>query len=155
MYGGLNLNVTWRQFTLYALFTYQFGSKFFRPTVLSYVTNAYSKWDLNEDIARRWRKPGDEQTTNVPGLTSNYVAVPRYAYSDINVEKGDYLRWRQLSLAYNVSQDLLKKVHLSTASLTLGVNNIGLLWKANHVGIDPDYSMPPRTGYSLTLNVGF
>lgn len=155
VYGGLNLNVTWRQFTLYALFTYQFGSKFFRPTVLSYVTNAYSKWDLNEDIARRWRKPGDEQTTNVPGLTSNYVAVPRYAYSDINVEKGDYLRWRQLSLAYNVSQDLLKKVHLSTASLTLGVNNIGLLWKANHVGIDPDYSMPPRTGYSLTLNVGF
>jgi len=162
VYGGINLNIRWKDFTLYSLFTYQFGGHFFRPTMSSYVTNAYSKWDLSDDIADRWRQPGDENHTIVPALTSDYTAVNRYKYADVNVEKSDYLRWRQVSLTYNISSSLLSKIHISSANLTLSMSNIGLLWKANKAGLDPDYTsglgslnLPPEKAYSLTLNINF
>ncbi len=162
VYGGINLNVRWKDFTLYSLFTYQFGGHFFRPGVSGYVTNAYSKWDLSSDIADRWRQPGDEDKTIVPALTRDYIAVNRYKYSDANVEKSDYLRWRQVSLSYNIPTSILSKIRISSASLTLSMSNIGLLWKANKAGLDPDYasglyaySLPPKKAYSLGLNINF
>lgn len=162
VYGGLNLNLSWKQFTLYSLFTYQFGSSFFRPTMSSYVTYNGAKWDLSDDIAQRWREPGDEATTNVPGITSSYIAVNRYKYSDVNVLKGDYLRWKQVSLSYQLASSLCQKLHLANASVSLTMSNLGLLWRANDAGIDPDYangyntySLPPKKAYTLSLNIGF
>ena len=86
----------------------------------------------------------------------------RYKYSDANVEKSDYLRWRQVSLSYNIPTSILSKIRISSASLTLSMSNIGLLWKANKAGLDPDYasglyafSLPPKKAYSLGLNINF
>lgn len=162
VYGGINLNVRWKNFTLYSMFTYQFGSHFFRPVLSQYKTNAYGKWDLSDDVADRWRKPGDELITDVPGITSNYIAIGRYRSADINVEKGDYLRWRQLSLSYEISRSLLSKIHISSANIALTVSNLGLIWKANKAGLDPDYAyglnsmnLPPEKAYSLSLNINF
>lgn len=162
VYGGINLNVRWKGFTLYTLFTYQFGSHFFVPTMSNFVTNSYSKWDLSSDIADRWREPGDELTTNVPGITSNYIAVNRYKFSDINVEKGDYLRWRQISLSYNIDNKLLSKIGINSASIGCTLSNLGLLWKANKAGLDPDYAnglsslnMAPKKSYTVSLNINF
>lgn len=160
VYGGINLNVRYKQFSLYSMFTYQFGSKFFRPGATSFKTINYGAWDLSGDIAQRWRKSGDEARTNVPGVTSNYIALYRYRYSDINVEKGDYLRWRQVSLSYELSQKLVQKLHLAGAQISLSINNLGLIWKANKAGLDPDYAygisslnLPPEKSYTLSLNV--
>lgn len=162
VYGGFNLNVRWKNFTLYSLFTYQFGGHFFRPVLSQFKTSAYGKWTLSDDVADRWRQPGDELTTNVPGITSNYIAVGRYRNADVNVEKSDYLRWRQISLSYDFSPKLLSKAHINSANLAFTVSNLGLLWKANKAGFDPDYAyglnssnLPPEKAYSISLNINF
>lgn len=163
VFGGVTLNVRWKNFTLYSLFTYQFGGHFMRPTLNNYITSSYAKWDnLTSDIADRWREPGDELKTNVPAITSDYIAVNRYKYSDINVEKSDYLRWRTVSLTYSFSPSLISKIGISGANLGVSMSNIGLLWKSNKAGIDPDYSygmagfsVAPGKSYSVNLTVNF
>lgn len=177
VYGGFNFNIRWKQFTLYSMFTYQAGSKFFRPTFSSYATNTRNlTWDLSDDIARRWRQAGDEETTTVPGIAMTYnqwtgaytadsygyYSIYRYKYSDINVEKGDYIRWRQVSLSYDLNRAIADKLHIGGAQVTLSIANLGLIWKANKAGLDPDYvsgmssaSLPPKKAYTLSLNVNF
>lgn len=76
--------------------------------------------------------------------------------------KGDYLRWKQVSLSYQLERALLQKLHLTDATVSLSMSNLGLLWKANDAGIDPDYAsglssynLPPQTAYTLSLNISF
>lgn len=173
VYGGFNLNVSWKNFSLFSLFTYQFGNKFFKPTFSSYATNSRNLiWDLSDDIANRWRQEGDEATTQVPGilpssswalLNRSVYSINRYKYSDINVEKGDYLRWRQVSLSYRLDNDWLKTLHIQGASIAMSISNLGLLWKANKSGLDPDFiagvsamtDLPPKKAYTLSVNINF
>lgn len=172
VYGGFNFNITWKNFTLFTMFTYQAGGKYFKPTFSNYATNTRNlQWDTSSDIAHRWRKAGDEATTNVPGIlpTTNYqlvnraiYSINRYKYSDINVCKSDYIRWKQVTLSYQVNQKWLQKAHMQNAMIAFTVSNLGMLWKANKDGYDPDYVMginatnlPPQAAYTLSLNINF
>lgn len=165
VYGGINLSLKWKDFVLYSLFTYQTGGYFFKPTFSGWKNGSYTKWDLSSDIADRWRKPGDEAFTNVPGMSTDRMAsvsVNRYKFSDINIEKSDYIRWRQLSLTYNLVSNALSRLGVSSANITASVSNIGLIWKANKSGYDPDFvsgvnatSLPGREAYSISFNVNF
>ncbi|MCD0490388.1 SusC/RagA family TonB-linked outer membrane protein [Pedobacter sp. MC2016-14] len=164
-YGSLNTTFRYKQFSLYALATYQFGSVFIKPNVVSYITNnRLANYDLSAAIADRWRVPGDELKTNVPALNSNFYSLARYQYSDINVLKGDYLRLRQVSLSYQLPAGYLNKYKIKGAQLGVSVNNLGLLWRANKEGYDPDFSstslggttsLPAARSYNFSLNLNF
>lgn len=165
VYGGFNLSLKWKDFVLYSLFTYQAGGHFFKPTFSQYKSGSYVKWDLSSDIADRWRNPGDEATTVVPGISTDRmsgVSINRYKFSDINVEKSDYIRWRQLSLTYNLNPAYLQKVGISSANIGLSVSNLGLVWKATKTKYDPDFvsgmdatTLPAREAYAVSFNVNF
>ncbi|NII81050.1 MULTISPECIES: SusC/RagA family TonB-linked outer membrane protein [unclassified Pedobacter] len=165
-FGSLNTALRYKDFTLMAIATYQFGSVFLKPTISGYPTlRNGTKYDLSEDVALRWRKAGDELTTNVPGVagTSSPVSLTRYMQSDINVLKGDYIRLRELSLSYRIPVDKITKA-VKTADFGFAVRNLGLLWTANKEGIDPDFTgnlssttlgLPATVSYSFSLNVNF
>lgn len=170
-YGSLRPNISYKQFSIFALVTYQFGSVFMRPSMEGYITP--SRWgtntpayDLSAAIADRWRKPGDEAFTNVPALTADTYgsySVQRYLNSDINVLKGDYIRLREISLSYRLPRSILEKLRVEQVSLTGSVRNIGFIWRANKEGYDPDFvatvgnlsNLPPVTSYNFSLNVNF
>lgn len=165
-YGSWNTSVRFKDFTFYALATYQFGNVFLKPSIGTYTTSNYLvKYDLSADIAKRWQSPGDEANTTVPGLNGTATAVNaslvRYQNSDINVLKGDYVRLRELSLSYQLPTALINKVKIRSANLNFAVRNLGLLWTANKQGYDPDfvnsldrsYSLPAARSYILSLNV--
>lgn len=162
-FGGLNLSVRYKQFSLNSYATYQFGSVFLKPTLNYYITSMYNGYfDMSGDIAKRWRKAGDEATTYVPKISSSMYSLNRYKYSDVNVLKGDYIRLKQISLSYDLDKAFLSKLHMASAQLTFAVYNLGLLWKANKGGFDPDYTsgyssynLPPEKSYMLSLNVNF
>lgn len=149
-----------------AVASYQFGSVFLRPTISSYPTARLGvTYDLHEDIARRWVKPGDEANTNVPGPVGVFAAqsLLRYQQSDINVLKGDYIRLRDLSLNYQLPVAQLTKF-ISAANFTFAVRNLGLIWRANKEGLDPDFAsglsattlgLPSTVSYNFSLNVNF
>lgn len=163
-FGSMNLNLRYKQFSLFALATYQFGNVFLRPTIGNYVNSTYNThFDLSKDIANRWRAPGDENKTIVPRAYNTPYSLYRYVYSDANVLKGDYIRMRQVSLNYDIEKEWLSKFHIASARIALSVNNLGLLWTANKQGYDPDYlssfsvvkNLPAAKSYTLTLNVNF
>lgn len=165
-FGSFNTSVRFRDFTLVAIATYQFGSVFLRPTISSYPSSRLGvNYDLAEDVDRRWRKAGDEATTNVPGVAGVYAgqSLLRYQQSDINVLKGDYIRLRELSLSYQIPVGKITNA-VKAASFAFAARNLGLLWRANKEGIDPDITgglnsttlgLPASTSYNFTLNVNF
>ncbi|WP_442590847.1 SusC/RagA family TonB-linked outer membrane protein [Pedobacter sp. AW31-3R] len=165
-FGSFNTSVRFREFTLMAIATYQFGSVFLKPTVSSYPSSRLGvRYDLAEDVAKRWQNPGDEATTNVPGMAGVYAAqsLLRFQQSDINVLKGDYIRLRELSLTYQIPVSRITHV-VKSANFAFSARNIGLLWRANKEGIDPDITgglnsttlgLPASVSYNFTLNVNF
>jgi len=165
-FGSFNTTVRFREFTLMAIATYQFGNVFLRPTISSYPSSRLGvSYDLHEDVAKRWQKAGDEATTNVPGVAGVYAgqSLLRYQQSDINVLKGDYIRLRELSLSYKIPVAKITNA-VKAANFAFAVRNLGLLWTANKEGLDPDFTtslnnrtmgLPATVSYNFTLNVNF
>lgn len=165
-FGAFNTTLRYKQFTLLAVATYQFGNVFLKPTVTTYPTTRRGvMYDLSEDVAKRWQKAGDENTTVVPGAAGVYAATSllRYQQSDINVLKGDYIRLRELSMTYQIPVDKITRA-VKAANFGFSVRNLGLLWTANDEGFDPDFvgglnsntlGLPAAVSYNFSLNVNF
>ncbi|WP_082468324.1 SusC/RagA family TonB-linked outer membrane protein [Pedobacter sp. R20-19] len=165
-FGSYTQTVRFKDFTLMAVATYQFGNVFLKPTVSSYPSSRVGViYDLSEDVAKRWQKAGDEQFTSVPGVAGSFatVSLTRYQQSDINVLKGDYIRLRELSLSYRIPFEHITKA-VKGANFAFAVRNLGLLWTANKEGIDPDFTsglnsttlgLPATVSYNFSLNVNF
>lgn len=141
IFGSVRNEFNYKGFTVSANVTYKFGYYFRRPSLNS--SNAFSgaMYFSSLDYAERWKKSGDEKTTNIPSLNypADGVRDQIYQFADILIEKGDHIRLQDIGLTYVFNKD--KFPHLPVASLSLYsyVNNIGILWKANKVGLDPDF----------------
>jgi hypothetical protein len=124
---------------------------------------------LSENILKgfenRWKKPGDEQRTDIPGYlpkedSRRYIGF--YYYADINVVSASYIKLRDLSLSYTLPKDLCDKASLGAVKVRLQIGNL-FYWAANKDGIDPEaYSYSngtrfPRFGpsFSAGLTVNF
>ncbi|BAV08912.1 outer membrane protein [Filimonas lacunae] len=166
-FGSVNTSIRYKQFTLYALATYQFGSVFLKPTISQYtVYSSVQVYDMSKAIASRWQKAGDENITNVPGIgVASYSSqnVNRFQYSDINVLSGDYVRLREVSLSYQFPSTGFISNVVKGMSFTATVRNLGLIWRANKEGYDPDFigypgrsfGLPAAKSYNFSLNVNF
>ena len=78
------------------------------------------------------------------------------------IEDGDHIRLREVSLSYDLPEQWLRKVRISSASLGFTVTNLGLIWRANGADIDPDFipnsnslEMAPTPSYNFSLNLNF
>ncbi|MFC5682388.1 SusC/RagA family TonB-linked outer membrane protein [Flavobacterium sp. MAHUQ-51] len=164
-YGSISSNIRFHKLSLYLLATYKLDYVLFKPTFQTYVDRygSFSKYDLNQDIDNRWRVPGDEAKTTIPGVQgmSGY-SHGRYYFSDNRVIDGDHIRFREISLKYDLSS-YLKKTFINNASLTFAARNLGIIWRKNKDNIDPDFlpytggtiKLPPVGMYTLGLNVNF
>jgi TonB-linked SusC/RagA family outer membrane protein len=165
-FGSFVQSARYKDFTLMAVVSYQFGNVFLKPTASSYSTSRNGTiYDLHEDVAKRWQKAGDEATTNVPGMAGTFAptSLLRYQQSDINVLKGDYIRLRELALTYKLpTQKITDKI--KGATIGFNVRNLGLIWTANKEGIDPDVlpnlssttlGLPATVSYNFSLNLNF
>ncbi|WP_159516937.1 SusC/RagA family TonB-linked outer membrane protein [Sunxiuqinia indica] len=165
-FGGFFNTVSWKGFELSAQITYYMGHVFRKPFLSNYPTWAgtfYGKPGKDIDIASRWREAGDEANTNVPGLASvNYYSISRYNYADINVLPADHIRLQQVSLAYQVPIEWLKKSVVKSLSLSFYARNLGILWRKNKEGYDPQYlsttnysTLTPARNYTIRLSANF
>jgi TonB-linked SusC/RagA family outer membrane protein len=164
-YGSFSHTFTYKKLTLYILATYKFDYVLFKPTFGSYVSRygQFNQYDLNSDIDKRWRNPGDEATTYVPGAQgmSGYSYV-RYIYGENQVIDGDHIRFRELSLKYDLS-DLINRGFVRGAGVTFTARNLGFFWRKNKDGLDPDFlpytginmKLPATAMYSIGFNVNF
>jgi hypothetical protein len=165
-FGGFFNDFTYRSFTLGVRITYEMGHVIRRYSIENYptfTTNNYSGLiGSQEDLALRWRKPGDETSTNVPGLANvSTNSNNRYKFSDLLVESGSHIRLQQISLGYQVPSQMLRKA-VKSLGMNVSARNLGIIWKKNKAGIDPSYvastnytNLPPAPAFYLSLNASF
>lgn len=166
-FGGLFNTFSYRNFTLGVRITYEMGHVFRRLSVQNYPDYApYSgAIGLQSDLAKRWRQPGDEAFTNVPGLSKagyQYNSLSRYANSDVLVISGSNIRLQQIDLGYNFPFKMLERTPFKSVNVNASVRNLGLIWRKNKDGIDPSYrtlnnysNLPPSPTYFMSLNLSF
>ena len=132
--------------------------------------------DLNvfsNEYYNRWIAPGDEWRTEVPALPSQDLirligeeniekAYNTYNYSQNRVADGSFVRMKNISVGYNVSEHFAKKFGLSSIALRGQITNPFLIYSDSRLkGQDPEYyrsggvSLPTPKQFTLTLNVGF
>ncbi|QHS63626.1 SusC/RagA family TonB-linked outer membrane protein [Chitinophaga agri] len=166
-HGGFFNTFRFKGFELGVQMTYYFGHKFLAPSINNYPMfsgDYYGVVGRQEALAHRWRKPGDEAFTDVPGLSNvNFNSITRYRFSDKLVRSADNIRLQQISLAYNFPAGILPKGVFRSLSVSGSARNLGLIWTKNKEGYDPEYlnasanyySMPPVTSYLFNINVSF
>jgi len=142
IFGGLNNHVSYKGFDLNFQINYKLGYYFRKPTInYSQITaNGSAYLIVNRDYDKRWINPGDEKSTNVPSMLypASTARDQFYQGSEINVEKGDHIRLQDVSISYNFKQSIHPKLPFSNLTVFIYANNLGILWKANHSGLDPD-----------------
>lgn len=151
-YGSFMQEFTWKNVRLSFLLSYKFGH-YFQKSTISY-SSLFSSWSGHSDYERRWQKPGDEQHTDVPSmvypLASNRDRF--YASSSANILDGALLRLQDIGLDYRTETKLFSRQ--VRAVVFFKANNLGLLWRANKQGLDPDYyGLPPGRRYSFGISV--
>lgn len=145
-YGFFRGMVSWRAFTVTFSVNYKFGH-YFKKNTVSY-SGASITMGGHSDYYDRWQQAGDEQWTTVPSMIYPGDANRDrfYRYSEANVIKGDVIRLQEIQLSYGLTKFPLR--------LTASVNNVGILWRANKKGLDPDYfATPPSRIYAIGVNL--
>lgn len=141
--GGISNTFTYKQFTLTLSMVYSLGGVM-RRDVNQYYTDLLGASNYSADFVNRWKKPGDEQFTNIPSYTPdidyNYTTrnTNFYTQADINVVSASYLKLRDATLNYSLPSSVLSWLKVQGAGVRVQVNNV-MLWKNNKYGIDPEY----------------
>jgi TonB-linked SusC/RagA family outer membrane protein len=156
-FGSLRNSFRISDFTLGFNISYKFGYFFRRPS-LSYSA-LFNTWIGHREFSDRWMNPGDEKFTQVPsmpaaGTTSNRDFV--YTFADILVEKGDHIRFQDVNISYDLQRSKYPWLPFKNVSVYGYINNIGIIWRANRHGLDPDYVFQPypaSQSYSLGINI--
>ncbi|WP_242917357.1 SusC/RagA family TonB-linked outer membrane protein [Pontibacter liquoris] len=154
-YGSLGNTFTWKGFSLTAAISWKLGY-YFRAPSISYPA-LFDGAGGHADFARRWQKPGDEQLTHVPALAypGSSARDAFYSGSGVLVEKGDHVRLQYLTAAYDLVPTHPGKSTFTRLQLYLSGSHLGILWRANRLGLDPDqykYNALPEPA-SLSLGV--
>lgn len=151
-FGSLANTVTWKSWSFTAQVTYK-GGHYFKRESIDYpalVNNLVGHSDYNQ----RWRNPGDELVTNVPAFTYPVSAARNNFYqgSEVLATKADYIRLQYINLSYTFGKK--KGVNSLPVEVYVVVNNVGILWRANKQGLDPEYPLlPPSRSYTIGARI--
>ena len=148
-FGSIRNDFSCKQFAVSFNITYRFDYYFRRPSVNYYNLFNYG-YNYGTDYAKRWQVPGDEAKTNVPSLSypiNSSIRDQFYAGSEVLIDRGDEIRLQDIRISYDLNRRQLGRLPVQGVSIYIYANNIGLLWRANHDGIDPD-AVPPSGSYS-------
>lgn len=159
-FGSLANTFTFGNFSLSANIICKFNYYFRRN---SYQSQGLP-WAGHKDYYNRWKKPGDEEHTDIPAVVYPPYDSNRdlfYSLSSVLIEKADHIRLQDINISYVFDHQQYSRLPFASLQLYAYINNAGILWRANDKGIDPDLStgfaslLPlPRT-YALGARVNF
>jgi len=162
---GLNLDLNYKDFTLSAFFSGEFGFDIYNTTRRQLEFMHYgggSSTNHGVDILNAWSPTNTGAT--IPALTmvdnNNETRMSNYF-----IEDGSYLKLKYLKLGYQLPKDIAQKVYASAIGVFAQVENIFTI--TDYKGLDPevilggygarvDSGLYPRARtFTLGLNVTF
>jgi len=102
-------------------------------------------WNNHTDMLNRWQNPGDVTNIPRPVLNDNISNGSGNPITE-NVEKGNFLRGRNLSLSYTLRNDLLRRANITSLRVYTQVQNAFVV--TNYTGADPEISTNGDTNIS-------
>jgi TonB-linked SusC/RagA family outer membrane protein len=157
-YGGWTNNFSYKNITLFVNIGYKFGY-YFKRSSINYNNVFIGASTGNEDYLNRWKAPGDESRTSVPSLvyTTDANRDLFYNNSEILVEKGDHIRLQDINLSYAFGNTITGKLKIKSLRIFVYASNLGIIWRANKYGIDPDLvaGPPAPKSYAFGINATF
>jgi TonB-linked SusC/RagA family outer membrane protein len=146
---GVNLGASWKGIEVKATFTGTLGNE---------IYNAFESWEHNffsdyNTTAKIYETSffGTNGVTSKP-RADNLARPDRNAnwgaLSDFHVEKGSYLRMRNLQVGYVLPSSVLNIVKIESARIYLSADNLFTLTK--YTGMDPEIPAQPEYGGILS-----
>jgi len=129
-YGGLDNNITYKNFDFGVSVVYTGGFYIYNSTRAALLSNFFV--NNSTEILDRWTAPGQKTDVARIVLTDNQAN----SASDRFLEKGDFLRVRTISLGYNFGGTALSRVGISKLRLFAQVYNPFVI--TGYKGQDPE-----------------
>jgi len=155
-FGSIINTIRIKSLSLSFNLNYKLGYKLIKP---SFSTSQFLNTGIGyADYALRWQNPGDELKTNVPSFLypQNSSRDGFYQMSSINVISGNHVRLDYIRLSYDVNSSQWK-FPFRNLEIYAAAQNVGIIWKANNEGIDPDYPsyIPPTRQFIFGIRGSF
>jgi len=155
-FGALINNFNWNGFSLSVNINFKLGYHVRKPSIN--YSQLIGGSIGNSEFAKRWQNPGDEQHTNVPSFVypTSSLRDAFYYGSEVNIMSGDHIRLDYIRLGYSINTSQWKFPFRALEAYS-GLQNVGLIWKSNTMGYDPDYAgfIPPSRQITFGLKGSF
>lgn len=164
--GGINLALNYKDFTFETYLYASLGNQIFNMS--KWFTDFHGTFEGSGKGVRA-------KDSWTPALGNNAKAPIWESASNIStsgaenswyVEDGSFMRMQNISLGYNLPSDIISKIGIARARITVAANNIFTITK--YEGLDPMVggaadtnfgidvgNYPVTRGFSVGLNVGF
>jgi TonB-linked SusC/RagA family outer membrane protein len=157
---GFNLGATWKGFSINMIFQGVSGVKIFNGVKAMTYTGSKG-WNMSTDVLNSYNydpNSGIPRLAVVEDPNGNFSKV-----SDYFLDKGDYMRLKNLNIAYTLPKSFVNHIGLKNSSFRFYVNGENLLTFTKYSGFDPEVGnlgidagrYPVSRMVSLGLNVSF
>ncbi len=144
-YGGLSNSITFKGFDFSFDLQYAFGFYVYNSTLSSLVTYTTQR-NKSTELLNAWTTAG--QVTNVPKLywgdNQESQASSRF------LEKGDYVRVKNIALGYTLPRSIVQKMRLSSLRIYIQAQNLHTF--TGYKGIDPEANANGNTNIGLGVD---
>lgn len=156
VYGGFSTDLTWKGFTLNAIFNYSIGGK----KISDYYESLISSTGLSmasTDLLDRWSNQNPDGAfprviTNTASGYNPYTA----SETDFALQSTSYLRLATLTLSYTLPKKWMQAIHFDNIRIYATGSNLFTLTK--YKGFDPetgDFGYPATRSFTFGLNLTF
>lgn len=123
LFGGFGYDLNWKGFSLNLFFEYKLGQYVYIMESRYTMSDGYN-WGSNQNAALLdyWKEPGDISPNPIP-LVNNSQGGNEWGTSRF-LERGDYLRLKDLTLSYNLPKNLIKNARLNNVRLFVSGTNL-------------------------------
>lgn len=164
--ASLSNKISYKGFDMSFMFVFYGGHKL-RDVAASYVWNRMPTLNyagiMDRNRMHFWQKAGDE---NDPDMAPAFLYRTSYSNSeylwsaaDKHIQKGDYIKLRDLTFGYTFPKQWINKAYLQNLRVSLQIQNL-FYWAANKRHLDPEVwtgtSLTPSRGYHIpaTYTIG-
>ena len=155
--GTFGINVTWKQWSLYATFMYEFGGEAYNQTLVDKVedANIYLHNVDKRVLTDRWQKPGDVKKNRKITIRDKKgaLSIPVTQPTERFVQKNNNLSLNSVTLGYSLQASdnrWLQTAGISMLRFEIGANEL-FYWSTMKAERGLDYPFARTMNFSLNL----
>lgn len=159
VYGSISNTVSYKDFALTVVFTYQIGGYAYDNGYAGLMgPGSQYGGGLHKDALKRWQKPGD--VTNVPRM-QNDQGTNFSGSSSRFLISATHLQLNNINISYNLPQSVLSKIGSSNARVFVSGENVWLFAKRKGMLVNQNFdgtnsnTYPPARVITGGISVNF